>query len=473
LDGDLHGEACEALPDATEGLGGVAFTSEMPRGVPEEGTDTLVERAWSQIRSQLEQTGSRKVSVQWVRQLDLIGLRHGTLHLSTRSQRMAQFLQNRYGSTLARAAGRQFGTRIRIRIEVDHSLGGALARLGFKAPSGKKRSPREFLSKSENRVAHSAVLQMARHQEPEWDRLLLVGPTDTGKSHLLRLFAFQRQRYFPRERWLERSALQLFRDYSKATRDGRCASFRGELLTYDGWIVDDLQDLARKLRTQELMIEILEYFRSRGRLAVLAATQLPESSREFLPKLRSIVASGCTASLSRLSQASRIEILQSHAGPGAALDEFCAELGRSTLALHTDLERVREMGRFAAERGRAPKRDEWCARYPDLQPAARPSEPMDRILDRAAAFVGVSRDAIVNGSRHRSAALGRHLAVYVAVEVFHMRRAAIKNWLGKLSPSVIPYVKTKIHALRQRDPRVDGFVRELAEEIQKGQRFLF
>jgi chromosomal replication initiation ATPase DnaA len=129
--------------------------------------------------------------------------------------------------------------------------------------------------------------------------------------------------------------------------------------------------------------------------------------------------------------------------------------------------------RLATSLRRAPHREELEAALGDLLPTGARAEPMDRILERCASYVGVPRDVLVAGARTRGAALGRHLAVYLAFEVFDLQRATVKRWLGNLSPSVAPYVKAKINALRAVDRRLDGFIREVSEELGRGQRFLF
>lgn len=433
--------------------------------------DQLIEHAWMDIKAGLQQRAG-EIPQHWLDQLDPLSLRHGTLHLSTRSRHTARFVEHKYLRLLAKEAQRHFGTAVRVRIEVDQSLGGALHRLGLLAPP-RQRAPRPVVVRGEIRLAHGCILQMARERVSEWDRLLILGPAQSGKSHLLDLFHFQRLRQFPRERWLRRSAASFYLSFARAAREGTMTVHRGEILAHDGWLVDDLQELSGKMRSQEYLIEILEYFRSRHRPVIMTARHLPGSDREFLPRLRSLVASGMTAPIPALSERTRREILRRRFPSSLVGDDFCEDLARSALTLDDSLARVRRMADLAREVGRTLRREEWLERSPELLPPSPSIDPMDRILDRAAEFAGVSRDAIVTGVRSKGAALGRHLSIYLAIEVFHMRRSTIKGWLGRLSPSVVPYVKKKVHELRRSDPRVDGFVREVSEEIGKGQRFLF
>jgi chromosomal replication initiation ATPase DnaA len=374
---------------------------------------------------------------------------------------------------LTHAASRALGSAVRVRVDTDDTLGGALAALGMPLPQ-RWPLPPSFWVRPENRLAQSAIAKMSREVKPGWDRLLLMGALGTGKTHLLRSFLFQRQRRFPRERWCLRGGEEFYRGFSRAVREGQRTVHRSELLAYDGLVLDDAHELAGKMQSQQQLIQIVEHYRSRGRLVVVAAAELSRSAKDLLPAFRSLLASGMTVRIPELSASSRVEILRHRSEELSAPEWLIEELGRSNgISLEQCFRLCREVSTLAEKMGRMPRRDEVCKAFPDrLRSDAQP-DSMDLILERCAALVGAPREAIVSGARSRGAALGRHLAIYLALEVFRLQRATVRRWLGTLSPSVLPYVRRKVEKLRDEDPRIDGFVREIAEEIGRGQRFLF
>ncbi len=448
------------------------------REAPTEAQE-LLQNLWERIGAELRQQAPGALALApWLARVEPVALRHGTLELLTRSARALPLLRERLLPWIERAARRALGVAVKVRLDVDQSLGGALRALGVTRAAPPPPPP--FVSRPETRLAQTALLRMAREPRPEFDLVVLEGARGVGKSHLLRTFLSQRRRRFPRERWqLERAEL-FFREFAAACRDQARATFRGERVACDGFVIDDVQELAGKLACQETLVQMLEYFQARGRPVVAATEPMAGGPREFLPSLRSLLRRGLRVVVAQLSAASRAEILLARtralASPpaaaawGAWIDELAAA---TELPLERCVKGVEAAAALARRLGRAPRRDELDGELPDLLPRAGRREPFDRVLDRCAEFVSVPRDALVAGARTRGAALGRHLAVYVAVEVFRLQRATLRRWLGTLSPSVLPYAKAKIEALRARDRRVDGFIREVAEEIGRGQRFLF
>ena len=85
----------------------------------------------------------------------------------------------------------------------------------------------------------------------------------------------------------------------------------------------------------------------------------------------------------------------------------------------------------------------------------------------------VTRAALIDRSTYAVDPSGGHLAIYLAFEVLRLQRSTVRRWFGSLSASVLPYVRRKIEHQRRENPRIDGFIREISEEILHGQRYLF
>jgi chromosomal replication initiator protein len=379
----------------------------------------------------------------------------------------------RLAAVVAASLARVLGHPPRVEVEVDRSLGGALKTLGLlRTPSGPR--PARFLAVPENELARTAVLGLAGDEPGEFSRLVLLGAPGVGKSHLLRLFLDRRQRLRPLARTGSWRGLEYFQAFARAARECRHGRFRDEVLAGDALVLDDLEELAGKRRCQEQLVEVLECCEQARRPVLLATRGLGRSDREFTPRLRSVVAGSMTVALPELSGESRVAILRARCRDERVPDWLLEHLGtRTRRALDECLRLLAEVRLLVHELGRAPSRVELGRRFPGLLSTVTRPDPMDRILDRCAELVGASRAAIVAGDRGRAAALGRHLAIYLALEVFGLSQSTVRRWFGKLSPSVAPYVRRKIEGLRASQPRIDGFVREVGEEIGRGQRLLF
>lgn len=434
----------------------------------------LVDTLWQQVIARLT-AGTRAATLApWLDRLEPRALRDGVLELVTRSGKALPWMRQTVVRAIEAELRSVSGTPLSVRIEVDHSLGGALRALGLPvAPL--PPAPALLVVRPENRLAVEALQRLARDPKSEFDQLHLEGPEGVGKSLLLHTLVWQRRRRHPQERWRRERGEDFFRSYSSACMDGQRTAFRGNVVACDALVFDDVHELAGKLNCQEQLLEIVLYLRARGRPVVVAGRPLEGGPREFLPALRSFLRQGLRLALPQLSAASRAEILAARvAGQRGTLAVLAQELADATdVPLGKAIAALDAATRRATELGRMPTRAELDVVVREFVPRPGTAEPFDRVLDRCAQFVGVGRDALVSGERTRAAALGRHLAIYLAFEVFGLQRATVRRWLGNLSPSVEPYAKAKVDALRITDRRVDGFLREVADEIGRGQRFLF
>ena len=438
-----------------------------------EPASQLVRELWDETCQRLVSGSATRNMRSFLARLEPVGLQGGALHLVARGARVAGWITERYAPLLARTVGEVFGSPLRVQIDTDYSLGGALAALGLTPPPAPAPPP-TFVARPETRLAQGAVMRLARGDADDFQQILVCGSEGVGKSLLLRTFLHHRRRRLGHERWDSWKGLTLFRAFAAACRDGRRRDFRQELLGHDGLVLDEVEELAGKLRCQEQLIEVVEYYRARRRPVVVATRGFGASPREFLPAFRSQLRAGLTVTIPELSTASRHAVLAARLSSRPVPDWLLEELARaSSVSLDVCIRRCQDLARQARSERRPITRETILALFPDLLPASEHAEPMDRILDRCVEFAGATRDAVVGGARTRAAALGRHLAIYLAIEVFRLQRSTVRRWLGALSPSVLPYVRGKIEQRRQTDPRIDGFLREVTEEIGRGQRFLF
>jgi len=463
-----------AAAGASGGATGGATGQVARRSAAPSPAGELVDDLWQRLIGRVA-GGPRATALQpWLARLEPRGLREGVLELSTRSGKALPLLRRLVVPLLEAELRALSATPLVVRIELDQSLGGALRALGLHR-SPPPAPPVAVVTRPENRLAVEALQRLAREPKPEFDQLHLEGPEGVGKTLLVDTFLWQRRRRHPLERWSIERGEKFFRSFASACLDGQRAAFRGSVVACDGLVFDDLHELAGKLLCQEQLLEMVLYLRACGRPVLVASRTLEGGPRDFVPGLRSFLRQGLRLALPQLSAASRVEILAARvAGQRGTLPALAEELATATdVPLGRAAAALTAAGQRARELGRTPTRVELDDVVRALVPQAGAPEKFDRVLDRCAQFVGAPRDALVAGTRTRAAALGRHLAIYLAFEVFRLQRATVRRWLGQLSPSVQPYAKAKVDALRAADPRLDGFLREVAEEIGRGQRFLF
>src|SRR5262245_65368569 len=120
------------------------------------GVADVVADLWRRVRAELrrvEPAAAVEPALEpWLAQVEPVALREGTLELLTRSPRSVAHLRQRLLPLLERAVRRVLGAPVRVRIDVDQSLGGALLALGVPmAPP--PPAPPPFVARPETRLA--------------------------------------------------------------------------------------------------------------------------------------------------------------------------------------------------------------------------------------------------------------------------------------------------------------------------------
>jgi chromosomal replication initiation ATPase DnaA len=145
----------------------------------------------------------------------------------------------------------------------------------------------QFNCTPDNAAAFAYATLASLSQGPERNPLLIMGPSGSGKSHLLNAIGLGRLRYEPGTQILRIPASAFL---SPQTLDRR-------LVTMDLLLIDDLQDLAGHNVAQDLLHIAGETLRIRGRQIVLsshsAANELPNMNRRMLDYLAKGAAVTC------------------------------------------------------------------------------------------------------------------------------------------------------------------------------------
>ncbi|HWK88378.1 MAG TPA: DnaA/Hda family protein [Longimicrobium sp.] len=235
-----------------------------------------------------------------------------------------------------------------------------------------------------SRMAAAAARRAAESPRTVYNPLFIHGGPSTGKTHLLQAVGSLALSLRPDTRVIYLPADSLVDRVSAAVGHGTLARFRDELLEADLVLLDQVQVLAGKSRTQEELLGFWDELEARAQLVVAAqavALELPGIESE----LRIRLTRGLTVDLAAAADDSRLEIARRAAEQrgielGTAAAEEIARLPVvNTAGLIDALERVgaaqaergtalaaSEIADLAAETDRAPSADEFSAFLSDI-----------------------------------------------------------------------------------------------------------
>ena len=250
----------------------------------------------------------------------------------------------------------------------------------------------------------------------------------------------------------------------------RIPEFHGRYRVADLLLVDDIQLLEGKERTQEEFFHTFNYLHGSGRQIVLTSDRSPRSIATLEDRLRSRFEWGLITDVQPPDVETRMAILRHKADgdrarvPNEVLEFIAAHITDNIRELEGALIRVIAY----ASVNREPLTQDSVERVlSDLLSAdSRPVTSRMILLATAETF-GVTVEELCGASRGRSLVTARHICMYVHRELTDLSYPAIARELGGRDHTTVMHAVGRIEALMTERPSIYDQVTELIQRIKR------
>ncbi len=318
----------------------------------------------------------------------------------------------------------------------------------------------QFVIGSANRFAHGAALAVAENPGTAYNPLFLCGPPGVGKTHLLQSIGNYLQRYAPGLRVRLTTAEAFANEFIGALHGGRIDAFKSRQRENDVLLIDDVQFLMAKAKTEEEFFHTFNALRDAGAQIVLTCDRPPRDLEKLEDRLRDRFEAGLVADISAPDLPTRLTALHKR----AVVDDLSIEDPRVFAAI---AERVTNNLRalegalirvvaFASLSGRPITPELATEVLDDLFPARRnrtggPGASRLTIADVQSATCeafGITREELLSSSRTARLAWPRQVAMYLAREHTDASLPTIGSQFGGRGHTTV------LHACRRAAERI-------------------
>jgi chromosomal replication initiator protein len=170
-----------------------------------------------------------------------------------------------------------------------------------------------FVIGSGNQFAHAACQAVAERPSKAYNPLFLYGSTGMGKTHLMQAIGHEIKRRTPQAAICYLSSEKFTNEMINSMRYEKMISFRDKFRNVDVLLIDDIQYIAQKERTQDEFFHTFNALHESMKQIVIASDRPPKELAEFEDRLRSRFEWGLIADIQPPDLETKVAILQKKA----------------------------------------------------------------------------------------------------------------------------------------------------------------
>jgi chromosomal replication initiator protein len=320
-----------------------------------------------------------------------------------------------------------------------------------------------------NRFAQAASRGVADNPATSFNPLFLHGSVGLGKTHLMQAICHHLLDCNPDLQIVFLSCEEFINHFISALQQGDVDQFRNRYRKADVLIIDDIQMLANKARTQEEFFHTFNSLHNARKQIVLSSDAPPEDIPSLQERLVSRFKWGLVAEIEPPCFETRVAILRSKAGRmglnlGDDVAQFMAEhIENNVRELEGSLTRVQAMASLTNR-----PIDIGLAREilgPGMRARNRPVR-MDDIFAEVTNYFGVKLAELQSKKRTQSIVFPRQISMFLARNLTDLSLEEVGGYFGGKDHSTVLYSVEKVEARRRVDAEFGALLANLERAVR-------
>ncbi|MGI9952450.1 chromosomal replication initiator protein DnaA [Moorellaceae bacterium AZ2] len=437
-----------------------------------------LEVAWQQALQLLEHQLPATTIDTWFREARPLTLKHHTLILAVPNEFARDYIQSRFASLLQTTLQKVFHQYISVQLI---ALPPGEEDLSF-LQSSQSTSNEElcylnpkytfdtFVVGNSNRFAHAASLAVAEAPAKAYNPLFIYGGVGLGKTHLMQAIGHYVRQHLPHYRVMYVSSEKFTNELINAIHDNDTVSFRNKYRNIDVLLIDDIQFLAGKERTQEEFFHTFNALYEASKQIIISSDRPPKEIPTLEDRLRSRFEWGLITDIQPPDLETRVAILRKK----ASLDNlYLPDEIMLFIAQKVD-SNIRELeGAFIRVAAYAALTEQELTLEiveKILQEALTLAKPkpitIPFIQEKVALYFNLKPEEFKSKKRTRTLAYPRQIAMYLARELTDASLPKIGEEFGGRDHTTVLHAWEKITQDLQKDPELQQTITELIQQIK-------
>ncbi|NPV29386.1 MAG: chromosomal replication initiator protein DnaA [Firmicutes bacterium] len=430
---------------------------------------------WQQVLKILEEALDEHSLATWSKAARPLAYHDGTLVITTMDEFTRNWLETRYSALIRSRLEAQLHHPVALRFVTagteEDLIGLGAGRNGEATPNlNPKYTFDTFVVGNSNRLAHAASLAVAEAPSKAYNPLFIYGGVGLGKTHLMHAIGHYVLKNNSSFRVVYVSSETFTNELINAIRDDKTVEFRNKYRTIDVLLIDDIQFLAGKERTQEEFFHTFNALYEANKQIVISSDRAPKEIPTLEDRLRSRFEWGLLADIQPPDLETRIAILRKKAQlekfslPDDVLLFIATNIKSNIRELEGALARIIA---YASLHQREINLDLASEALKDILLGNRPPHVTVPMIQKVVAqYFNLRVEDFKARRRTRSVAFPRQIAMYLARELTDISLPKIGEEFGGRDHTTVLHAHEKIKEEIKKDTNLELVINELIKALQ-------
>jgi chromosomal replication initiator protein len=308
-----------------------------------------------------------------------------------------------------------------------------------------------------NQLAHAAAKAVLERPGLAYNPLFIYGSTGHGKTHLIQAIGNYFKKSHANKKVFYVTSERFTTDYINAVRAGRANSFKDQYRQYDVLVMDDIQFIADREKTQEELFHLFNALHDNNKQIVFSSDKHPALLPGFEDRLKGRFSAGMVAEIPEPDVESRISIIRAKLDQlGFNIpDDIIAYIAESVRGNIRELEGILNMIVCRSQlKGKTISHTDVRSL---IKHNVRPSRgvSMDEVVRRIAQYYEVAEKSIYEKTRKKEVVKPRQIIMYILREEFSVSYPSIGEKLGGRDHTTVIHSCEKIKEEMKRNPTLE------------------
>ena len=421
------------------------------------------------VLTQLEGSFPQTTINAWFSDAEAVRIEGNNFVLMAANQFKKELIESRFTTALEAALTDLFGEQMTLVVLDGEHMQAETERIVQNSTPDDEYTFHNSIVGSSNKLAHAAAKAVAARPATDYNPLFIYGQSGLGKTHLLHAIGNVIQDTHPGYQILYVKGEDFTNELVNAIQQSQVQFFRDKYRQADLLLIDDIQFIAGKERTQEEFFHTFNALYEAGRQIVLTSDRPPKEMNTLEERMKTRFEWGLLVDIQPPDYETRIAIINAKAKklnidiPKEVVYCIAENLQSNVRQLEGTVKKIKAKNQLSSEPVTLQMACEVIDEVKSMQPGLHPTPPM--ILQAVSNFFSVPVEHILSDRRSKDTVQPRQMAMYLIRKLTSNSLPEIGK-VFKRDHTTVMHACDKIDRERKNNAELDDIIKTLIENIQ-------